>query len=79
MNLDTLMVVAVTIATAAAGLWLAFSPRSYLRFAAKFPLSRVSTEDVDSRPRQLLTRVSGCFVLGLAAALAALVVHVSTS
>lgn len=79
MKIDMVIVVLVTAATAAAGLWLTCAPRSYLQFAARFPRSRISPDAAKSRSRQLLTRVTGCLVLGLAAALVALVVHVLTT
>lgn len=79
MNIDTVVVIGATVATAAAGLWLTCSPRSYPQFAARFPLSLISPEDSGSKSKQLLTRVTGCLVLGLAAALLALIAHVLTT
>jgi hypothetical protein len=80
MDIDMGLFSVVTVATAAAGLWLAFFPRSYLKFAAKLSmLTRISVEDIQSGSIQLRTRVVGCLVLSLAAALASLLVHILRS
>jgi len=76
---DLAIMIVATGATATWGIWMALFPVSFVRFFARFPWSLNSATDVLSKTAQLRSRVVGCLVLGLAAALTALIVHVLTT